>query len=91
MAVFGAVLDWIVVVFLVLVFAEYMKIRAKSKGFHLLLGGGMMFLLAASFGGLAVMAMAGGMQVYAMYLFEVIGFILLLIGTILVTIDFAKK
>ncbi len=96
MVVFGGHLDWVIVIFLVLVFAEYTKVRAKSaKGFGLIGGAAVFFLLAGSFavpGGLGFMGLltTSGLAAVGQYLFEVIGFIFLLIGTILVAIDWTK-
>lgn len=91
MVVFGGHLDWVMVIFLVLVFAEYTKVRAKSaKGFGLIGGAAVLFLLAGSFGALGFMQLMASTAVWGQYLFEVIGFIFLLIGTILVAIDWTK-
>ena len=93
MVVFGGHLDWVIVIFLVLVFAEYTKVRAKSaKGFGLIGGAAVFFLLAGSFASLGFMQLltASGLAAVGQYLFEVIGFIFLLIGTIMLAIDWTK-
>jgi hypothetical protein len=92
MAIFGGLLDLVIVVFLVLVFAEYVKLRAKAdKPMKFVAGAGLLFLLAFAFTpALAAMGMVPGV-VYGQYLFEVIGFILLLIGTLWGTIELLKK
>ena len=70
MAIFGGHLDWVLVIFLVLVFAEYVKVRAKSaKGFGLIGGAAIWFLLAASFTGLGFMAAIGPAALYGQFFF----------------------
>ena len=92
MAIFGGLLDLVLLIFLVLVFAEYTKIRGKlDKPFKFIAGAGVLFLLAFSFGGLTVMGMIGGAEMYGLYLFEFIGWIFLLIGTLWAAVEFMKK
>jgi len=91
MVLFGGLLDMALVLFLVLVFAEYAKLRSKAdKGFKFIAGAALLFLLAASFGGLAVWGQVFG-AVYGLWLFEIIGWIFLLIGAIWAALDLAKK
>lgn len=93
MAIFGGLLDLVLLIFLVLVFAEYTKMRAKmDKQFKFIAGAAVLFLLAYSFmaGTLAVWGMVSGI-VYAQYLFEFIGWIFLLIGTLWAAVEFLKK
>jgi len=89
MALFGAGLDWVVAVFLVLVFAEYIKIRAKSKGFNWIAASAVSALLGWSFSGFGVWGLVSG-AIWGQYLFEFIAWILLLIGAITVVLDLSK-
>ncbi len=91
MALFGSVLDWVIVVFLVLVFAEYTKIRAKSKGFNWIAGAGVLALLASTFSGFGIWSLVGSGAAWGQYLFEFISWIFLLIGTITVVLDLSKS
>jgi hypothetical protein len=90
--IFGGLLDVVVVVFLVLVFAEYIKLRAKvDKPMKFLAGAAMLFLLAWSFGGLTVFGYAGAAAAYGTQLFEILGWILLLVATLWGTLELIKK
>ena len=81
MALFGGLWDAALAIFLVLAFAEYVKIRAKaSKQFNWIAASGVLILLAAASSWISVLgaqAMSG-----AETLFSVIGWILLLIGSL---------
>ncbi len=73
------------------VFAEYAKIRAKAeRQFSFIAGAGVFFLLAMSFE-LSLFNLAGGAQVYAMYLFQFIGWIMLLIGVLWAALGLMKE
>ena len=91
MAIFGGLLDLVLVLFLVLVFAEYAKVRAKAeKQMKFVAGAALFFLLAFAFSGLSVWGMVAGAE-YGTYLFEIIGWIFLLIGTLWGAIVLAQK
>ncbi|MBI4176281.1 MAG: hypothetical protein HY518_03685 [Candidatus Aenigmarchaeota archaeon] len=90
--VFGpGLLDFVIAVFLVLVFAEYIKIRSKSKGFSLIAAAGVLFLLAYTFMS-STLTFWGqvSMAVYGQWLFEVIGWVLMLVGALWVAADLSK-
>lgn len=73
---------WVIlVVLLAPVLAEYAKLRAKAPlAFNMIFGAGVLFLLAVGFGVLgSVYALAA---TYGALVFEVIGWILLLIGSL---------
>ena len=96
--IFGGLLDVVVVVFLVLVFAEYIKLRAKvDKPMKFLAASALLFLLAWAFSTvngtnvMTFMGMLGGADVYALYLFEFLGWLLLLIATLWGTMELIKK
>ncbi|MEE9406142.1 MAG: hypothetical protein V3V26_01930 [Candidatus Aenigmarchaeota archaeon] len=91
--IFGGLLDVVVVVFLVLVFAEYIKLRAKvDKPMKFLAGSALLFLLAWSFGGLSVFTTyAGSAAMYGTQLFEILGWILLLVAALWGTLELIKK
>ncbi len=90
MVVFGGLLDLVIVVFLVLVFAEYVKIRTKAdKPFRLVASAGVLALLAA---GSSLLEVAGPTAVFWIgTIFSVISWILLLIGTLWATAELSKK
>ncbi len=82
MAIFGGLWDAALVIFLVLVFAEYVKVRAKlSKPFNFLAGAGLLLILAAASSWISIV---GTQAVYWLTtLFSVIAWILLLIGALM--------
>ncbi|MBI4181492.1 MAG: hypothetical protein HY520_00795 [Candidatus Aenigmarchaeota archaeon] len=90
MALFGGAWDAVVVIFLVLVFAEYMKVRAKaSKQFNWIAASGLLVLLVAAspwLGGVVPTAQSG-----AEMLFGIIAWILLLIGTLWGAVELLKS
>lgn len=89
MAIFGGLWDAALVIFLVLVFAEYLKIRAKmSKQFNWIAASGVVVLLAAasSWIGLGV-AVEGTLTT----LFGLIAWILLLIGALWSALELTKS
>ena len=91
MAIFGGLLDLVLLVFLVLVFAEYTKIRAKyDKAFKFLTASALMFLLAFVFTGLDFWVMIPA-SIYGTYLFEFIGWLFVLIGTLFGALEMLKK
>lgn len=64
------------------VFAEYAKIRTKAeKQFNFIAAAGIFFLLAIAFNA-SFLSMAGGAEIYGMYLFEFLGWIFLLVGVL---------
>ena len=84
--IFGGLMDVVLIIFVVLFFAEYMKMRNKyQKAFGMIAASGLFFLLAAVMvtGVLGVLSMAGGIEMYLMYLFEVLGLLLLLVGVLM--------
>jgi len=89
MALFG-VWDAAIVIFLVLVFAEYVKVRAKvSKQMNFIAGAGLLTVLAGasswiSFQGFELVSAGLGT------LFSAIAWILLLVGTIWAAIELMK-
>lgn len=92
MAVFEAgIFDLVLLVFLVLVFAEYTKIRQRSKGFHWIAGSGLLFLVAGSFmpAHLDFWSSVPG-AVTGQWLFEFIGWVFLLVGALVVVSDISK-
>lgn len=90
MAVFGGLWDVVTVVFLVLVFAEYTKLRARTpKAFNFVAASGVLVLLAAASDWLGV---AGPLAVQGVStLFSVIAWILLLIGTLWAAYELTKS
>jgi len=93
MVIFGGLLDYVIVVFLVLVFAEYTKMRSKlDKQFAWIAGGAVWFLLAHLFDStLTFMGQLGEIQVYGLWLFEFLGFLFVLIGVLLAGIKLINK
>jgi len=95
--VFGGLLDYVIVVFLVLVFAEYTKMRAKyEKQFAWIAGGAIWFLLAYLFNGgvISVWSEVGGIDMiigYLGWLFEIIGVLFVLVGVIQVGLKMLTK
>ncbi|MBI4021111.1 MAG: hypothetical protein HY369_02620 [Candidatus Aenigmarchaeota archaeon] len=89
MALFGGLWDAAVVIFLVLVFAEYMKVRTKAtKQFNWIAGSGLLVLLAAASSWISV---AGNSVVSgATTLFGVIAWIMLLIGALWGALELTK-
>jgi hypothetical protein len=90
MVVFGGLLDFVIVVFLVLVLAEYTKIRAKSKGFNLITAAAVFALLAYGFTMTVWMTLVPTGYMWGQYLFEFLAWILLLIGALKVVADLTK-
>ncbi len=65
------------------VFAEYAKIRVKAeKQFNFIAAAGIFFLLALGFNASFFTALAGGAEVWGMYLFEFLGWLFLLVGVL---------
>jgi len=88
MALFG-VWDAAIVIFLVLVFAEYVKVRAKvSKQMNFIAGAGLLVVLsnASSWISVAGSSVVDGVTV----LFGAIAWILLLIGTLWAALELTK-
>ncbi len=72
-------------------FAEHAKIRTKAmKGFNLVFSSGAMFLLALGFGTLAGIPGAGNVSVVGEWLFDFVGWVFLLVGSIMVALDMSK-
>ena len=89
MVVFGGLWDAAIVIFLVLVFAEYMKVRAKaSKAFNFVAGAGLLVLLAAASPWIGLVP---GAEQGASLLFGVIAWILLLIGALWGALEMTKS
>lgn len=88
-------LIWLgVICFLVPALAEYAGIRKKSvRGFNWIAIAGLMFLLAALFSSATLTFWENFVTValYGFKLFQIIGWIFALAGTIIVTLDFLKK
>lgn len=79
----GGILEYAIVVFLVLVFAEYAKVRSKiEKQFDFIIGGVLWLLLAWTFGNLTFWGLIGDVATYGGYLFEFLGWLLILIGAL---------
>ena len=88
MVVFGGLWDAAVAVFVVLVLAKYAGVKA-GKGLNLVAGAGVLSLLAAASSYIVV---AGAQVTTAVEtLFSVIGWILLLVGAILATVELAQS
>jgi len=88
MALFGGLWDVAIVIFLVLVFAEYAKVRSKaSKQFNWIAASGVLILLAAASSWIGLVP---GAQQGATLLFSVIAWILLLIGALWTTAELLK-
>ncbi|HDD46528.1 MAG TPA: hypothetical protein ENG42_03555 [Candidatus Aenigmarchaeota archaeon] len=80
-----------VAVLLAPVFAEYAKVRAKAeKAFSMLVVSGLFFLLSLSFGA-TVFAGFGSLALFGTMLFEVLGWLLLLIGAVWVAVLLLKE
>ena len=72
-------------------FAEHAKIRSKSmKGFNLVFSSGVLFLLALGFGVFAGIPGATNVALIGEELFDFIGWVLLLVGSIMVALDLSK-
>lgn len=83
-------MDAVVVIFLVLVFAEYAKIRGKAeKQFTWIAGAGIFFLLAAGFE-LEFWGLVTGAR-FGSYLFQFLGWLWLLIGVLWGVLALTKK
>ncbi len=81
MEIFGPALDVVMAIFLVLVFAEYIKIRAKaSKQFNWIAASGVIALLASASTWIAQLHSQAAM--YLGLIFGVVAWILLLIGAL---------
>jgi len=93
--VFGGLLDYVIVVFLVLVFAEYTKMKNKyEKQFAWIAGGAIWFLLAyLCNGGVLDVWTAIGTDIgtYLGWLFEIIGAIFVLVGVVQVGLKVLSK
>ena len=89
MVVFGGLWDAAIVIFLVLVFAEYVKVRAKaSKAFNFIAGAGLLVVLAAASPWIGLVP---GVDTVATWLFGVIAWILLLIGALWGAVEMTKS
>lgn len=76
---------------LVPVLAEYAKLRAKAeRGFNLIAGAGVLTLLGVGFGVFNSIAGAEAVAIGGALLFDVIAWILLLIGALWATVNLAK-
>lgn len=81
MAIFGGLWDAAIAIFLVLVFAEYIKVRAKiSKQSNWIAAAGLLVVLAAASNWVGVYA---GVESVLEMLFGAIAWILLLVGTLM--------
>lgn len=92
MAVFSAgIFDLVLLVFLVLAFAEYAKVRQKSKGFNWLAGAGLLFLTAGAFmpAHLDFWDSVPG-AITGQWLFEFAGWVFLVVGALVVVMDLTK-
>jgi hypothetical protein len=79
----GGILEYAIVVFLILVFAEYVKVRSKvDKQLNFLVAGVIWLLLAWTFSGLTFWGLIGDVGTYGAYLFEFLGWLLILIGAL---------
>ena len=89
MALFGGLWDAALAIFLVLVFAEYVKVRSKaSKQFNWIAAGCLLVLLA---GASSWVSIAGTTAVSgAETLFSVIGWIMVLIGALWGSMELLK-
>ena len=88
-------LIWLgVICFLVPALAEHAGVRKKSvRGFNLIVIAGLMFLLAGLFSSATLTFWEGFVSIalYGFKLFQIIGWIFALGGTIFATFDFLKK
>jgi len=81
-----------VVCLLVPVFAEYAKIRKNAeKAFNWIAIAGISFILATAFGITLWTTYIPQLAQYGMWLFEFIGWIFILIGSVLAIVAFMKK
>ncbi len=89
MVVFGTGFDAAIAVFVVLVLAKYAGIKA-GKGLNWVAGSGVLTLLAAASSTIVV---AGAEQVFSAVttLFSVVGWILLLLGAIVATVELVQS
>ena len=89
MAIFGGLWDAALAIFVVLAFAEYMKVRAKaSKQFNWIAASGLMVLLASASSWISVAGPTASNG--AETLFGVIGWIMLLIGALWGAVELLK-
>jgi hypothetical protein len=88
MVIFGGLWDVVTVIFLVLVFAEYAKVKAKiSRPTNFIAGAGVLLLLAA---GSELLGIVPSAVYWLTTIFSVIAWILLLIGTLWATYELTK-
>ncbi|MCD6414992.1 MAG: hypothetical protein J7L23_05205 [Candidatus Diapherotrites archaeon] len=85
-------------VFLIIVFAKYVDIKKKAeKGFSILAGGGLFFLVAATFKYLEVWqeglatSLPANTVLYGQYLFGLLGWLFVLIGACWITYELVAK
>jgi len=72
------------------VLAEYAKIRTKAtRAFSMIAGSGVLFLLAMGFSVFGVIA--DPIAIYGAMLFDVIGFIFLLVGAVWAAVTLMQK
>jgi hypothetical protein len=72
------------------VFAEFAKIRTKAtRAFSMIAASGILFLLAAGFS--IFIDVASTVAVYGALLFDIIGFIFLLVGAVWAAITLMQK
>ncbi|MCD4739642.1 hypothetical protein K8R43_00460 [archaeon] len=80
-----------IAVFVLIVFAEYGKVRKKAeRGFGLFAAGGMMFFLAATFNLEVLSIISNQGALYGQYLFQAFGLIFVFVGTIWASVDLSK-
>jgi hypothetical protein len=93
MVLFEGLLNYVFLVFLVLVFAEYTKLRSKlDKQFAFITGGAIWLLLAYLFTNvLTFWGQVGNVAIYGLWLFEFLGFLLILIGALWAGIKLISK
>jgi hypothetical protein len=82
-----------VAVFLIILFAKYGDIKKKAeKGFGFMAAGGLMFFVAATFSNLEVWTpILADNAIYATYIFEIVGWIFVIVGVIYSTVDLAQR
>ncbi|MCX6815096.1 MAG: hypothetical protein NTY20_05615 [Candidatus Aenigmarchaeota archaeon] len=74
------------------VFAEFAKIRTKAtRAFSMIAASGVLFLLAMGFSVFAAMESTTALAFYGAMLFDVVGFIFLLVGAVWAAITLMQK
>lgn len=80
-----------IAVFMIVVFAEYGNVRKRAeRGFGFLAAGGLLFFLAATFNLEVLKTVTVQGALYGQYLFQVIGWIFIIVGVVWASVDLSK-